>query len=215
MEGYEIEYQNGTLSWKVAISSCPNVDAMLNQVVGYVCGAAEARGDRHLLEKVSAIHASKGQINVTWRCVPTAQEMGYFYKAWSSRIGDRETWRVAGRTEHYGPDGFIAEHEPAVEQAERLKDQPPDGNQAMEKAAGDIIAAVVRQGGCFSVNGEDLRVHGPASFAYRCLVEANWRAIRALVRIAQDSVSAENAVAVRAWIDGYHHTGWSPGQGSY
>ncbi len=57
----------------------------LHRVIGYVTALG---GNGDVLEKVAALSDHEGTLRVRRKAEPTAQEKGFFAKAWSSVIGD-------------------------------------------------------------------------------------------------------------------------------
>lgn len=60
----------------------------LDRVYGYAMALADGDANRAFVEKLAQIHDHKGTLTVFWRSPPSAAEMGYWTRAWTSRIGD-------------------------------------------------------------------------------------------------------------------------------
>ena len=63
----------------------------LSRVYGYAAGLADLDGNTTCIEKLAKLHDHKGTLMVIWHVAPTSQEIGYFLRAWQSRIGDEST----------------------------------------------------------------------------------------------------------------------------
>ena len=73
-----------------ATNSDTEVDRVerLNRVYGYAIGLAEVAGNTVCIDKLARLHDHKGNLVVHWHSAPSAQEQGFFSRAWQSRIGD-------------------------------------------------------------------------------------------------------------------------------
>ncbi len=73
-----------------ATNSDTEVDRVerLNRVYGYAIGLADAAGNAVCIDKLARMHDHKGNLIVHWHSTPSAQEQGFFERAWQSRIGD-------------------------------------------------------------------------------------------------------------------------------
>jgi len=67
----------------------------LSRVYGYAAGLADMDHNTTCIEKLAKLHDHKGTLMVIWHTTPTSQEIGYFLRAWQSRMGDESS-----RVEH-------------------------------------------------------------------------------------------------------------------
>jgi len=60
----------------------------LSAVKGYICARAEERQLSDCLNKISKLHDHEGQLTVTWKSIPTAEEVAVVKSGWASTVGD-------------------------------------------------------------------------------------------------------------------------------
>jgi hypothetical protein len=60
----------------------------LDRVYGYAMALADVDGNPGFVEKLTQLHDHKGTLLVFWHAPPTAEERGYWQRAWASRVGD-------------------------------------------------------------------------------------------------------------------------------
>ncbi|MFZ6691655.1 hypothetical protein [Undibacterium sp. SXout20W] len=60
----------------------------LSRVYGYAAGLADLDHNTECIEKLAKLHDHKGTLMVIWHVAPTSAEIGYFLRAWQSRMGD-------------------------------------------------------------------------------------------------------------------------------
>lgn len=60
----------------------------INRIYGYAVGLADGAGNHDFITKLWQIHDHKGTLMVVWLTAPSDEEKSYFFKAWSSKLGD-------------------------------------------------------------------------------------------------------------------------------
>ena len=60
----------------------------INRIYGYAVGLADGAGNGDFITKLWQIHDHKGTLMVVWLTPPSDDEKSYFFKAWSSKLGD-------------------------------------------------------------------------------------------------------------------------------
>jgi len=63
----------------------------LSRVYGYAAGLADLDHNSECIEKLAKLHDHKGTLMVIWHAAPTSKEIGYFLRAWQSRMGDESS----------------------------------------------------------------------------------------------------------------------------